>query len=37
VAGKKPEEKTAKNTAEAVVLLKQLRDFEKMDLTVSIP
>ena len=37
VAGKKPEEKTAKNTADAVVLLKQLRDFEKTDLTVSIP
>ena len=37
VAGKKPEEKTAKNTAEAVVLLRQMRDLDKMDLTVSIP
>ena len=37
VAGKKPEEKTAKNTAEAVVLLKQIRDLDKVDLTVSIP
>ena len=37
VAGKKPEEKTAKNTAEAVVLLKQIRDLDKVDLTVAIP
>lgn len=37
VAGKKPEEKTAKNTAEAVVLLRQIRDLDKVDLTVAIP
>ena len=37
VAGKKPEEKTAKNTAEAVVLLRDVKRLIGTDITVSIP
>ena len=37
VAGKKPEEKTAKNTAEAVVLLRDVKRLLDTDITVAIP